>query len=1040
MKNKYTKVALRLSLILAIVISISVLALSSTVHAVELKDDLGLSTEYALGSEIVIPDGTLIVDGKEYPADAVVYLPNGNALKTDKLTLDSIGRYSIKYTALVGSKYYSKSVEFYAKKTVMSIDGSSSTYYYDKATDSIHLSLAANEVFTFNQPIDLTGRKGSEELISLYIDASSNMSRDFEEFIIVLTDAYDPDNKVYVRVKADHAPQYHPNVWDESSSDYATYGYGLYQAYAGVNFDGGKDWMFYSASTSSIRQTTQWSQGKPVWISFCNRGVENRYESVSTENDTFILGYDDANKTLHVLDLLPHSERPDNTIADLDDIRYFQNNWKGWTTGMVYISIYAQDVATSANIVIKNIDTDKSKEGLISDDLAPMVQVDLGEYAGGNVPDAIVGKPYHIFTATALDENLSNKNVGYKVYYNYNTSYKSLVEVNGDSFIPERAGSYTIVYQSVDDFGNVGETTLEINATNKAKPLSITAESGSAIVGVDSLIPAPILASSDPATGKLHLTVKAKRNGVDDLLYDGLLSEYSPVKYAYMISGEWTIEYTVSDYSRKSVAEAKINVSTDSTIIYESFSSLPIDRYLVCGSTYVLPVVKVVSFTDSETIYTDASIKVVYGNTEKVLDSNILEIDESMGDELEIVYFDKNSENVKIFGTRKIINIGKVYDYRLENLFITSDAEVKATFDDIKLQTSKDATIDFVNKISASELDIRFNLSSAGRSFGKFNIILTDAENPDIQVRLTIENLFNSSSAAAGNSKIYVNGDTSSANTIMSAASFTGLNNRYFDIGYSNISKAIKHDNKSITVTTCVNGDAFEGFTSGAVYVTFEMEDVSGNAEAGIFYINGHSMSEYTEDFGKPVVNVSGSYASTYGIGTTLTTLPAYALDVISGYANATVSIRRIGAGMVSDTNGVKLENVDASKVYDVVLGEYGEYIISYTAYDASGNVSVSNYFSFYVEDLKKPTLEIIGNLVKVAFAGDKFIMPKVNASDDNTEDLEVFAIIVDTNNKYSYIGDDGYTFSTSGTYKVIIGVFDEEGNLTKLQYYVEVK
>ncbi len=1027
--------SLRISaVILLMLLAASVVVFSGIASNVSLKDDIALQSEYVIGSEVKIPAGTLVVDGEEHAADAVVYTPDGKAIKTEKLVLDAVGKYSVKYTARVNGKIYSETVEFFAKKPAMSIDGFSSKYTYDSETDRIHLDMAANEVFTFNHPIDLTGRDARDELISIYVDSKGD-TRDFEEYIIVLTDAFDPDNKVYVRVQADWGPIMNQGVYENPEHIYY---YSVWQAYTAVNFDGGKYWTFMSGG--NIRTGEQ--HGKPVWTSFCNRGHENVWLSkdnppLAVEDDVFALGYDDETKQLHSLGVTVDSGN--TLIADLDDPAFFpEGNFKGFTNGMVYISVYAQDVHSSARFVIKNIDSDMPKDGLISDTEAPIITPNTGEYSLAEIPNAIVGKPYSIFGASVADRNITNKTVDCKVYYNYNTAFESRVDINDGTFIPARSGAYTIVYKAVDNFGNIGEACVEVSAIDNAKPLAITAESGTAVAGFETAIPTPQLVSSDTLTGNLYLTVKAKRNNTEDILYEGKFSEYTARSYTYMMSGEWTIEYTVSDYVRRSVAEAKINVTAQTSIIYESFDSLAVDKYFITGSTYLLPAVKVVSFTDTETVYTDAKIKIVYEGGEKLLDSRYLAVDSTMGSRVTVIYYDESNTEISISGERSVYNIGTVGGYDLSKLYLSDGAAISATANNVTIASTANTTVDFINKISSSEIDLRFILNSAEKNFGKFNIIITDAENPDIQVKINIENMFNIVNMASGNSKIYVNGN-SSAGVIMSSASFTGLNQDYFRISYSNVTKTVKHNNQSIIITNCVNGDVFEGFTGGCVYVAFEMENVSGDASIEMIAINGQSMSNYKEDSGKPVVNINGSYASTYGIGTTLTTLTGYGIDVISGLLNAEITIKRVDSGLVKDVNGVSVNKLDASKAYEIVLDAYGEYIITYTTRDASGIDGTRNVFSFYVEDVTKPTVELSGDPVKVVKRGDSFIMPNISASDDSADTIPTFAIIVDSNDKYVCVGADGYTFVKKGTHKVILGAFDAEGNMTSIQYYVEV-
>ncbi len=1034
--TKKMRISLALAFVMAVLLvftAFMVLGQGNKAYAVSFKEDINIKSEYTLGDWLTVPEGVLVVNGKDYAAESVVFLPDGSAVKTDTLALDMLGNYTVKYTVYADGKYHSENIRFSVKNTALAIEGTGSLYEYDSETDRIHLTLAGYEEFKFNHPIDLSGKTKEDNLISLYVNAANEGTRDFEKYVIVLTDAYDPANKVYIRVMGDWGLVTQPSLCDDPDDIYY---YVRWQSYAAVNFDGGKNWTSIS---NGIIQTKE-EHGKPVWTSFSNEGHLNEWRSdnVAVEDDVFTLSYDSETKQLHTLGQMPTDGTSGTLIADLDDPAFFQNGWQGFTNDMCYISIYAEDVHAKAGIVVKSIASEGSKNGYVEDAEAPDITVDFGEYTEAALPNAIVGKPYSIFSASASDMNIANAKVSCKVYYNHGTFNEVRIETDGNSFTPLYAGAYAIVYTAVDAYGNESERVVSISAKNAPAPLEISVSDIEATAGVDTLIPAPALLSYDKATGKLHLTVKAQKNGEEAVIYDGALNAYENVKHKFMTTGEYTLTYTVSDYIESVSAECKVTLTADLNIIYDSFTALPIDRYFVIGSTYILPNVNVASFTDSETVYTPAGIKVIYTDgTETVLDGYELTVTAEMGEKLTVVYYDKSNEGVKIEGTRDIFNIGAVDDYKFDKLFIT-DAAVTVDDDAAHFTASSDADIAFINKIAAQDIKISFTLSSTGKNFAGFNILITDSENPDISVRINIKNLFNAVSSQSGNSKMYINGNEE--NSISVSPSFTGLNNDFFDITYTNASRMIKQNNESLLIDTCVNGDAFNGFTSGSAYVCFEMKGVQNEASVGMHSINGQYFSGHYMDLGRPAISVKGSYSSKYDFGNILSTNTAIGIDTVSGSCYTTITVRLVGKdGNVKDVNGVEIKNLDASKSYDIKIDDYGEYIISYEARDASGNKSSGSYFSFYVEDTVKPEIEIVGTPEIVAHLGAEFVMPEVKVSDNRTENLEVFAVITNPENSTDCVTAEGYAFNMKGTHTVTLGVFDGQGNMTTVVYYVEV-
>ncbi len=1031
-----------LAVLFAAVLYAGVLAPMQVSAASALAQQPEILDEYVLGESIAIPQGTLLVDGQEQPAQATVYFPDGTAVCDSQITLTQMGIHTVQYKAKVDGWWYAECVQFCVISQPSSINGSlSSSYTYSEEKDTLTLNLAQSDVFSFNHPIDLNGRTKDDALISMYVTSQEVNVRDFEKLVVVLTDAYDPTNKVYIRLMGDWSSIYQPEAF-KSDDPTNPYRYARYQSYLSVNFDGGESWSYWSWSTQKHSIASSYGGGVPVYFSFCNEAnLRSGCANMTQEQDLVILSYDAETNALYHLGATPYTTQ--RLVADLDDASVFGGTFKGFTNNEVYISVYADDVYTSANITIADISYSGKLNDKVVDSTAPTISVDCAPYEQEAVPAAIVGEPYSIYPASVLDVNIYDTQLTTQVFLDYGTPKQTEVDLTDGAFTPAVPGAYSIVYSKTDAFGNVGQQVLAVAAVADAQEIQLQAADFTATAGVAQKIEKPTVLTSDARTGRLSLTITAERNELQQTVYQGWLDEYDPAGFCFMMAGQWNVTYTVADHSRSVSKTVVCTAAAGTSVIYDTFEQLEIDKTLITGNTYYLPTVQVVSFTDTQAIYTDAKIKITYGDRWIPVVSNRFTVTEEMGDFLLITYYDENDPDCQIFGTRSILNIQADGEYQLDKLFTVENAALTPTSTYLSFTASQNADFKLITKQNAENLSLIFQLDSTGQSFKRFSILLTDSVDENIQLRITLESLaqpIESSSQPTAYSKMYLNGDTATALSLQ--AGFTDAQ-KYYSISYANMTQSVSctdiADSKSgLTAATCVNGDAFSGFPSGMVHIAFEME-AAGASEVMLYSINSQSMSSFGKDYFSPSIAVRDSYASTYQIGQAVSTLTAQGIDVINGYCNAQITVSRIGGGIVCTTDGRLLERLDASKSYEFLADEYGEYVVYYYSTDASGNTNDSVYYSFYVEDVEPPTMELVGGAQQTVWAGTEFVMPQLQVADNRSQTLYPTAIIETPDGRRNAVADESYVFEKTGSYKVNIVVYDEEGNKAQLSYYVEV-
>ncbi len=980
-----------------------------------LKETPALQVHYVVGERFIVPDATLVIGGTDYEAQKSVQYPDGRVYRSGIVTLNQAGKYTLKYTAEVAGKYYSESVEFFVKEDVVSFSGDGSSVSIDDQTGWANISLAPSATVRYNNLIDLSDNTKDDELASLFVTASETLKRDCEEYIIVLTDAYDESNQLFIRVKAAINLDTNPE-----SPEYYT----VYQAYVGV--DTADRNQFVGREGSKVHRGDPY--GTPIHQTFCN---VNKVDAITLESQALSLRWDNAEKAFYVVS--PGFYGAPMMVADLNNTDHFPKVWGGFSRNLVYFSLYAKDATGNVGFTVKHLDGEPVQLGTVEDTTAPTIAVNYGEYGESTLPNAVVGQPYRVFSAVADDLNLLNDAVRCKVYYNYTSNNARLINVTNGGFVPEYKGTYALVYSAEDDFGNVGEKVVYVNAI-EASTLDFSVVGGSATAGVISEIAIPQIQTIDENTGSYALTVKATSGDISDVVYQGAVVPDEAVNYRFMATGDWTMTYILSDYSRAVEKTATYTVTAGQSIISDNFDDLTIDSYLISGNRYVLPQVNVLTFAaNGDATYSPAKVKAVYGvGQEQEIENNLFTPDSAtMGSEVTLVYYDEGDTSVSISGTRPVYDMGDNGTLDLTKLFLATNATVTAQNRNLSFTAEQDAQIKLLNKQAVNNFSINFDVDETAANFGKFSIILTDSVDESVAVKFTFVNLFNAEGDSVnGNTVVYMNDNSLAFWKLV--ADFGGVNNRVFNLSYDGTMKKVTLEMNTIEITRCLNGQPFVGFPSGVTYIDFEMTDVRGVSTVELTTINGQALSNYATDKGRPIIVTNGEYAATYERDEVIETITAIGVDVISGYSAATITV-------VSPSGETLMDNLDATISHALTLSEFGEYTIRYNATDRFGNKATVKLCKVQIEDNEKPNIQAKEEIKKFALLGDKFLLPEVEITDNSGQTLAMYVVIVKPNGVYQKVDPANYTFTMKGTYAVTLISIDAGGNMGRLTYYVEV-
>ena len=167
-----------------------------------------IEEEYFLGTQFTIPDVKISVGDNTVNASGSLVFPDGSATRAETVSLNQIGTYSLKYSAVIDGKPYGTQTDFSVKGGMFSWESETTTVGYKTckyASDSTHeyltVSLSQGDILTVNQFIDVSNISKDESVFDMFIAPSTLGTADFNELYFMFTDSENPDIYLKVRLK-----------------------------------------------------------------------------------------------------------------------------------------------------------------------------------------------------------------------------------------------------------------------------------------------------------------------------------------------------------------------------------------------------------------------------------------------------------------------------------------------------------------------------------------------------------------------------------------------------------------------------------------------------------------------------------------------------------------------------------------------------------------------------------------------------------------------------------------------------------------------
>ena len=982
-----------------------------------------LETEYAFGDTFIVPDCTFTKEDEVVDGIPSLQYPDGTQTGDIAVSLNQSGNYVLRYLANIEGKVYTKEYPFTVYGRLASYENAKTSMEYGvnthlgSNTEGLTVRITNGDALTFDHVFDMTKATTSTKLLEGFVVPNTQGVVDFSRMVFTFTDVEDPSVQLV----------YYGNFHNDSNSYGLTYftAAGNGQAHCGLEYVG----KLHVGSTL----------GCMVPHSFMAIDTGLYYGALAPTPTT-----PDAKKFCISYDYKTNQAwAGGKIISDLDDSNYYNTLWFGFPSGKAKLTISALNYNdATANMCFTSIlGVDLSAENFI-DEEAPIITVD-NDYE--EMPKAVVGGSYPVPTATAYDRVNGASKVNVSVWHNYGLDGQKMVDVKDGKFKVEEVGSYAIVYEAKDYSGNVARTVLWTRAYLSQYLPKLTVSIGETEseyeVGVLQTLP---LVTVEGGSGNVEVSYKLTKGKTACEIVNGT--------FRFEEAGDWTLTCTAVDYvGNVSASVCVLKAVVSGKPIIDGAPQLPVAY--IAGSTYTLPTLTAYDYSSGKKVEKLCDISLTMGGkTENYKagqtftpvvgeDKELIKIsyvcDGEVVFEKEIpvrIVLDKERIPGATERYRDVIRVEK-YFYSEDDLSFENDYDlggVKGLA--VKANSAADCMkASFINPQAADNFSLSFVTAPQKSKFTGFNVILTDSENSNISIKAAFVK-------DEGQTLLLV-GDT----TLSLAVDLDSTSKTSFSIGYQK-GAFIVNTTTSVAVSKTESGAAFSGFPSGKVYFDVELCNAE---EGGILFI--HKICEINannpQDNTSPFLTTEESLITTAVKDSVYTVQKIIASDVLCPNTQSYLTVIAPSGEIAVSVDGIPLDGVDAAKEYQILLSEYGDYLVSIVAKEGKGwKYSNEAYFeySLTVIDGEKPTLQFKGEFAKTLKVGDTLVIPDYEVADNHTktENITVVKMIINPMGMPVYLYGDVNAIKCeyAGEYEIHFYVYDEMGNVTIFETSVWVE
>lgn len=1036
-KSKW--IASIICVVIALTASVACFSLSLTKKTyAAILDAPSVASSYNLGDAFDFPDEVSVnIDDKKVSASGgVLIFPSGKVCGEGTCNLTEKGEYTLSYTLVHENKKYvaTKTFEVNDYNYKFSSNGSSATYGELSLSNSqetgLTFQLGYGEKFIYESTINVNDEKwnGLVDVCKIYphirsYDAETGLTYDTAHWMLVkMVDCYDENNYIEFYTTMNPASNYYCGAGASYQDLGGFEGVAAANATAtSIHFEG----KYYKVNYAKRYPWQQWQYGTYTHteVAVYENGVRVLYPQNAETNLAAAGGinFQYEPKTNRIYrQFYSNGKVVTEFVNDLDEpLVYGDNVFTGFTTGEVYLTIECEGYTGSDTAEIQVVSLfGNSGENLAqsqcTDTTAPIIRCDV-EWTDDSGIYLAVGEEYVLPDVQVYDVNFEG-DLKKQVYYNYGATDQSMAYVKDGAFTPARAGKYSVVYTATDLYGNATDYVLPLNCIEK-KSIDYTIQKIDALqAGSVYTLPEAV---AEGINGDLQISVSVTDPSGNEVKLQNNAFEPKQV-------GNFTIAYTLSDNVYETVYEYTVACTNEDNCV-RFYDVVNAPKYYIKGASYAIEDYYAYTVNESGLVANlcDTFVSVDGGNFVLLSATDKEEYKITGNSTIQFKYVYKTAEKLSEVISIIDVNYSGKKDYTkyfLGNYTISYDKFVRFVADG----TNQTESISFINPLSFIDFEIKFQINEGYYAFSGVNVYLTDYldETQTLKISFTKSSVKN---------LIY---DINDCNENDLSESFVGTQWVWYD---KDTNAIVSNQGVSVSV---------DKFTSGLCYLTIEYVGIEGTCGIALDTLNGQKFKEKISE-GELLLNYE-KIDPVYLVGDTVEIPVATCTHVFNPvlYKDITVTVEAPDGQPVKDVNGLTIQNVTASRSYEIVFDACGTYLIRYSAKATTGSktLDVISIYGVNVLDDTAPEVkfESVGeNGVVTISAGTKHNIAKYTASDNETvaKDLHIkVEIVTDTERLVEYDVGESYVFKNKGKYIVRVVCFDSNWNMATDEYVVIVK
>lgn len=957
-------------------------------------NEISLPEYFAPGQRVEIKEVFALYLGEKHAVVPVITAPDGSEafISDGVFTPEQMGEYKFQYSFTAEGKSVSAVRNVICAVTPSSLlltlddfttltDNTALPAYSVEGNGVKVIGLGSSSGIEYKHDIDLSALGKDDNLFALQTYVGEDVNP-FRAMYVTLTDALNP--KTELKIKYERVARFSSN------------------SRVSVNYNG--NWL------GICNESYKTDFYNKVWVNRFGTLLDKSsfYPDSNVNNGLFALKFDYeeqqllVKKDLNNYDLLLDLDEKDRLLEDgrtLEDCMF-----TGFASPLVRLKIAFEYVEDKAGVIITEIAGQSLSGKVCTDGAAPVITTNTPK----NIPCGVVGSPYKIFGASALDNVCGETEVSVALKKSgADCSYL----IRDGAFTPNETGNYELVYSSADIFGTRSEKRIPFKVISRAEyeaepvVLEFVTPPSEAIIGAKDKYYIPETKISGGTRGGYSCETEIRYGGQTLELDDTR-------KIRLSHSGDILITANITDYTGEPVQKTlTIPVEVPLKTVVEV---APAPSAVLSGTEIILPDFTAVDYGSPEV---KPSAKITVNGKEVSVAERRYAVTEKAGEKLEVKYIcgtypKQTTETI-------IIDVIGASD-TFENYFVYDRTAISAAIDEKALVFSSNENMQITSPfpIAAGDISFRFKIDGAANAFGWFDIILTDYENADVSVKVSI---YKDGSGAF----MTVNGG---AKRYPVKGSFSG-DEIFFGMDGNEI---VSEDGKRITaVTRTEEGGVFNGFASLKVRAAFKTSGTTAKSGLGIVQISNQTFNKYVAkgDKNPPVICFFSPFAGgRVGIDSVITVPAAVACDVLSGNCSVYLDV------VAPDKNTV-LKRASCNVENTVKLQSYGRYTFNFTIRDGNGNQTVHKV-NVDVADEIPPEITVDAGLKTNYSAGDKITVPSASVKDNHFENLEVSVVVQLPSGKYAAVNaGEEFLLEQRGGYKLVYFSFDGDYNLARTEF-----